>query len=103
MPPQSELEHRKPKSRTVRTSQRMIEMQLARAERRQYRISRIRRRLYPTKKVDDDEKGPMDPRTHHYIGKTQNDFIDIGQFIFQNTRDPAIKASQALFLHFAMM
>ncbi|KAF7964872.1 hypothetical protein HWV62_1965 [Athelia sp. TMB] len=86
-----ELENRKPKKRYTRTSHKMVKKQLAAMERRHHRIRRIRTKLYGNGKAPaDDERIPAGLDIHHYIGKTENDPIDIGGFLGENTSDPAI-------------
>ncbi|KAF7969066.1 hypothetical protein HWV62_28417 [Athelia sp. TMB] len=86
-----ELEHKRPISRYGRTSRKYVMKQLAGLERRDYRIRRIRQRLGGKKKQQDDERVAMDPKSHHHIGKTENDFIDVGQFTARHKGDPAVK------------
>lgn len=88
---QPELEHRKPKSRYVRTSRKLFTRQLANLERRQVRIRRIRERLYKNEsRKQETQYLNISPEIHHHIGKTENDFVDIGVFLRRNAGDPAI-------------
>ncbi|KAF7976901.1 hypothetical protein HWV62_5461, partial [Athelia sp. TMB] len=84
----SELEHKRSKLRNPRTSHKKVERQLAGMDRRAYRIRRIRQRLYGTKKQDNDDRVPASSQDHHFIGKTENEYLDIGDFIFSNKGDP---------------
>ncbi|KAF7985614.1 hypothetical protein HWV62_3931 [Athelia sp. TMB] len=86
----SELEHRRAKSRYTRTSRKNVESQLARLERRQHRIARIKQKVYGDKKVD-DERITLSLEDHYFIGKSENDQVNIGDFLFQNKGDPAIE------------
>lgn len=89
---QPELEHRKPKRRFVRTSRKLFVRQLARIERREARVRRIRQRLYgKTKRTKQDDEGMPGPEIHHHMGKTENDWLEMGSFLRDNNGDPAIK------------
>ncbi|KZP10392.1 hypothetical protein FIBSPDRAFT_708239, partial [Athelia psychrophila] len=88
-----ELEHRKPKRRFVRTSRKLFVRQLARIERCEARVRRIRQRLYgKTKRTKQDDEGMPGPEIHHHMGKTENDWLEMGSFLRDNNGDPAIKA-----------
>ena len=42
---------------------------------------------------DDDDKVAMTANEHYFIGKTENDFVDIGLFLRDNKGDPAVHVS----------
>jgi hypothetical protein len=62
---------------------------MARIERRQARIRRIRALNFASKKAKD--KVTIDLDIHHAIGKSQNDPKHTGLFIQENSGDPAVK------------
>ncbi|KAF7965535.1 hypothetical protein HWV62_43046 [Athelia sp. TMB] len=87
-----ELEHRNPKNVYIRGSHKHVKQQLAATERRRSHIRRIRRRLYGNEgQQDNDDWVAIDANVHHYIGKTENDSINISKLLSQNKGDPAIK------------
>ena len=91
---QTELEHRSPKSRYLRTSRKDFEKQLGSIERRQARIRRIRQKLSSrTQSTFVREKGPESSASAYHIGKTQNHPVDLGVLSREYCRDPAIKVS----------
>jgi hypothetical protein len=63
---------------------------MARIERRQVRIRRIRARTSHNAEVP-PEKLPVIPDVHHCIGRSQNQPEHIGLFVQKNLGDPAIK------------
>lgn len=73
----------------MRTSKKKFIRQLAQIERREARIRRIRHKLRQGKKPADDQID-NNPVIHHHIGVSQNEFIEIGQFLRSNSGDPAI-------------
>ncbi|KAF7975060.1 hypothetical protein HWV62_10563 [Athelia sp. TMB] len=85
-----ELEHKRPKKRYTRTSRKYVASQLAALERRANRIRRIKEKLYGVKQTADDERMAARLDIHHFMGKTENDYINIGKFISNNSGDPAI-------------
>lgn len=70
---------------------------MTRIERRQERLRRVRMRYQKATKVNKgDNTNSQDditasPDMHHHMGKSQNDFEVIGQFLSRNSGDPAIK------------
>ncbi len=75
---QTELEHRSPKSRYLRTSRKNFEKQLGDIERRQARIRRIRQRLNAKESICEvQEKRPESSASSYHIGKTQNYPLDL--------------------------
>lgn len=88
---QGELEHRKPKSRYKRTDKKPgFVKQLARIERREARLRRIRARFSATRH-DACEAMVSSPYEHHHVGVSQNHHHHIGTFLRENSGDPAIK------------
>ncbi|KZP19824.1 hypothetical protein FIBSPDRAFT_665092, partial [Athelia psychrophila] len=85
-----ELEHRKPKGRYVRTSRKKFIKQMTAIERREARVRRIRQHLCKGKKQDTDGVA-SNPELHHQMGKTENEWTDMGEFLRRNKGDPAIK------------
>ena len=85
--PQGELEHRISKSRYKRTDRKAFIKQLARIERRQARIRRIRARHSDSV----HEQVDSTPEKHHHIAKSQNDNVHIGTFLRKNVGDPAVQ------------
>ncbi|KZP13244.1 hypothetical protein FIBSPDRAFT_662191, partial [Athelia psychrophila] len=85
-----ELEHRKPKGRYVRTSHKKFVKQMTAIERREARVRRIRQYVYKGQSQD-AESLAFNPELHHQMGKTENQWIDMGEFLRRNTGDPAIK------------
>ncbi|KAH7923645.1 hypothetical protein BV22DRAFT_1015047 [Leucogyrophana mollusca] len=85
-----ELEHRTGKGRYTRTSRRSYLQQLARIERRQTRIRRIRENLGSTSQSSPIENmGPNVLEDHHQIGKSQNFPQSIT--VYSTSDDPASK------------
>jgi hypothetical protein len=62
---------------------------MARIERRQARIRRIRASNFASKETED--KVAIDLDVHHAIGKSQNEPKHMGLFIQENFGDPAVK------------
>src|SRR5882762_4566174 len=89
---QMELEHRTPKARYKRTDKKLFIKQLARIERRETRLRRIRTRLSRDRSTD--EKVPNTPHGHHHIGTSQNQFEHIGTFLSRNSGDLATKVNE---------
>jgi hypothetical protein len=63
---------------------------MARIERRQARIRRIRARTSASASSP-TEKLPIAPDVHHCIGRSQNQPEHIGLFVQNNSGNPAIK------------
>lgn len=89
---QMELEHRKPKSRYKRTDKKKpFIKQLARIERREARLRRIRAKLSKGSSDNTREAVGTTPHEHHHIGVSQNQFEHLGTFLRDHSGDPAIK------------
>ncbi|KAG6912511.1 hypothetical protein DXG01_014119, partial [Tephrocybe rancida] len=93
-----ELEHRSPKARYRRTSRKDYVKQIARIERRQAYLRRIRARITPTAGAitsqlanDDDDNPAPEFTVHHKIGKSENKPLSIALFYNDNIGDPASK------------
>jgi len=69
--------------------------QLARIERREARIRRIRTRLSHEQRLHSERVGST-PREHHHIGISQNQYEHIGTFLRKNDGDPAIRVQRPL-------
>jgi hypothetical protein len=65
--------------------------QIARIERRQARIRRIREKLRLNHNGKDVEDVSQDPAPHHHIGQSQDDYVQFGPFLQKHAGDPAIK------------
>src|SRR5882762_3314981 len=89
---QMELEHRTPKARYKRTDKKLFIKQLARIERREARLRRIRARLSQEGRIG--ETVAKTPHEHHHIGASQNQFEHIGTFLRRNSEDPAVKVQR---------
>jgi hypothetical protein len=87
---QGELEHRTPKARYRRTDKKDFVRQLARIERREARLRRIRAKLSNAGQLQ-EETVAADPQKHHHIGRSQNNYHHIGTFLRNNAADPAVK------------
>jgi hypothetical protein len=85
---QGELEHRTSKARYKRTNRKLFVKQLARIERREARLRRIRVRNQYT-----GEKVPKTPLGHHHVGVSQNHYEHIGTFLNRTSGDPATKVN----------
>lgn len=96
----SELDHRSPKSRYFRTSRKQFERQLAQIERREARIRRIRQKIekagQQTLKADLQPSSETSSLERYYIGKTQNNPMNLGLFLRENQRDPVIQVKFTL-------
>ncbi|KAG5219501.1 GLOBIN domain-containing protein [Salix suchowensis] len=102
-----EVEHRRAKTgRYMRTSKKNFEEQMAAMDIRDQRIRNIEHKLQlhdvrqsqltePTSnspsKFDEDSESPSNVNTHHVIGISQRDYIDIGPWLLRNQADPATK------------
>ncbi|KAG6914911.1 hypothetical protein DXG01_014473 [Tephrocybe rancida] len=89
-----ELEHRAVKAWYSRTDRKAFTRQVARIKRCQARIERISRRTsdFATSFGDDlTVKQANGPEEHHFIGKTENLPVHIGQHINQHLGDPAVQ------------
>ena len=64
--------------------------QLARIERQEARICRIRAKLSGERRLRREEVGTT-PHEHHHIGVSQNYYEDIGAFLRKHSGDPAIQ------------
>ena len=100
VPHQGELEHRNAKMRYRRTDRKGFVQQLARIERRQARIRRMR----PQKSASQpgDEECIARPEAHHAIGKTENLPERLSQFIQKHSGDPAIEVRALAILQFLL-
>ncbi|KAG6905700.1 hypothetical protein DXG01_001205 [Tephrocybe rancida] len=89
-----ELEHRVPKSNYKRTSKKQFQRQLARIERKQTRIHRMRQAMSGTSvEVADmsaDNASLANPAIRYHIGASEHNKQDIRILIRDNTNDPAI-------------
>lgn len=67
--------------------------QIARIERRQQRLRRLRTRFQTALNVPHSSTMDSEPAPdiHHHIGKSQNEYESIGEFLSQNAGDPAIQ------------
>jgi hypothetical protein len=83
-----ELEHRTSKARYKRTDKREFVRQLARIERHEARLRRIRVRLFQTGQIGETVATTLPE--HHHIGASQNQFEHIGTFLQRNSGDPAV-------------
>ena len=95
---QGEVSHRDPKASFARTSKKDYVKQLARIERRHARIRCIRERLYraqpssfPVVKQNDIASGNASLEDRYQVGQSQNNPVDIFEFLQNNTGDPAIQ------------
>ncbi|KAG6911068.1 hypothetical protein DXG01_004583 [Tephrocybe rancida] len=92
-----ELEHRSPKARYRRTSRKDYVKQIARIERRQAHLRRIRARITASNAThgqltgDDGDNSAPEFAAHHKIGKSENNPLSIGLFYNDNLGDPATK------------
>jgi hypothetical protein len=87
-----ELEHRTPKARYKRTSRKFFNAQMAKIERREARIRRIRERLSPGRAKKIQVNGAAStPHLSYHIGKNQNNPEHIQNFLQHNSGDPAVK------------
>ncbi|KAI0054668.1 hypothetical protein BV25DRAFT_1816733, partial [Artomyces pyxidatus] len=86
-----ELEHKKSKTRYLRTSRRTIALQLSRIETRERRIRNIlikrRKKQAPAKDLEDVI---IDSQAHYSTGKTQNYPINVPKLLLALNGDPAI-------------
>lgn len=88
---QGELEHRTSKARYKRTDKKDFVRQLAKIERREARLRRLRAKLSDGGQPQDEETVAADPLKHHHIGRSQNNYHHIGTFLHNNAADPAVK------------
>jgi hypothetical protein len=84
--------------RYKRTDRKQFVKQLARIERRQARIRRIRPQKPPSQL--DGEECAARPESHHTIGKTENFPEHLGLFVHKHLGDPAVKVCKLTFLQF---
>lgn len=89
-PIQSELEHRVTKAAFARTNRKEYVKQVARIERRQARIRRIKAKQRESKEPD-LEKVASSPESSYVVGKSQDLPIDLVPFSERYSRDPALK------------
>lgn len=92
---QSELEHRTPKRRYIRTSRKGFTKQMTHIERRQACIRRLREKMAFTG-VLTTENVASTPNNHHNIGKSQNYPVAISQFLQKYADDPAVTVSSTI-------
>lgn len=59
-------------------------------EHRKARICRIRQHLFKGKNQD-TEGLVSNPELHHQMGKSENEWIEMGEFLRRNNGDPVIK------------
>ena len=98
---QTELEHRTPKSRYIRTSRKFFEKQLSQIERRQTRIRRIRQKIDGIRSIRlQPDKRPDSSAIKYHIGKSQNNPIILGSFLRENRSDPALQVVAFVSLFF---
>ncbi|OBZ80056.1 hypothetical protein A0H81_00427 [Grifola frondosa] len=88
-----ETEHRKSKSRFLRTNGRLIRKQLTKIETRQRNIRKMREKLSPQEALHppDMEDVPSDPRMQYNMGKSENSPVNVPSFLQKHAGDPAIK------------
>lgn len=95
---QGELEHRRPKARFARTDKKHFIKQMARIERRETRIRRIRAKLKMPIRLGG--KKPITTgkalKDRYYIGQSQNEYQHIGEFLRNNAGDPAVHVSMLI-------
>jgi hypothetical protein len=91
---QGELEHRFSKARYRRTDRKSFHQQIAKIERRQRRLHRIREKCARVIK----ENLPRTLEEHHHIGRSEIQYKHIGTFLHHHSGDPATKVSLAFFL-----
>jgi hypothetical protein len=72
----------------MRTDRKLFVKQLARIERREVRLRRIRNKLPQVRKVEIVAKTLQE---HHHIGLSQDSYEHIGTFLRRNTGDLAVK------------
>ncbi|TEB23585.1 hypothetical protein FA13DRAFT_1571092, partial [Coprinellus micaceus] len=86
----SERYHRFPKSRYRRTNKKGVSRQISRIQTRQARIKRLRNQIYPSP----DEGPPLQVgmgNTGYFVGKSQNQPVNISHFLRLNGHDPAVE------------
>jgi hypothetical protein len=88
---QSELEHRRSKTRFLRTSGRLIPQQLAKIERRQRRIRMIREKLQLLNSQGEVEDVADSPQAQYSMGLSQKWPVHVPTFLKKNEGDPAIQ------------
>jgi hypothetical protein len=86
---QAELEHRNPKSRYTRTSRKGFVKQLTQIERRQARI----REEHMKANRAQQEIPASNPEVPYNIGKSQNNPVDLAQFLQKHVDDPVTQVS----------
>jgi hypothetical protein len=84
--------------RYKRTDRKEFVKQLARIERRQARIRRIRPQK-PASQSNDEECAAR-PEAHHTIGKTENFPEHLSFFVQKHSGDPAVEVCALVFLRF---
>lgn len=95
---QAELEHRTPKSRYTRTSRKGFEKQLAKIERLQASVRRIRQKVRKPGIRPDKDSVPESSSVKYHIGKTQNNPMNLGTFLHEYRSDPATQVCVSLYL-----
>lgn len=78
----------------MQTNRKLVELQMARIERRQSNIRRIQERVYGMPKEPNDVA--MNPGADYDIGKSENNFERIIPFLKTYEDDPAVKVSSQL-------
>lgn len=91
---QGELEHRRPKARFGRTDKKTFVQQMARIERREARIRRIRAKLGMSIKARRSRITGKALKERYHIGQSENTYNHIGTFLRNNEGDPAIQVSR---------
>ncbi|TEB32984.1 hypothetical protein FA13DRAFT_1627246 [Coprinellus micaceus] len=88
----SESHHRFPKARYRRTNKKNVDRQLSQIQTRQARIKKLRAQVHPSK----EEVDPSHPWTvpdssdpQYFIGKSQNQPVNLSHFLRLNASDPA--------------
>lgn len=70
---------------------------MARIERRQGRLRRLRSRFQTASGTTPNiEPPPLMPDAHHHIGKSQNEYEGIGTFLSKHMGDPAVQVFSSL-------
>jgi hypothetical protein len=84
--------------RYKRTDRKEFVKQLARIERRQARIRRIRPQKPASQR--DDEECAARPEAHYTIGNTENSPEHLGLFVQKHSGDPAVEVCTLKFSNF---
>ncbi|KAH7905471.1 hypothetical protein BJ138DRAFT_1138264 [Hygrophoropsis aurantiaca] len=86
-----ELEHCTGKARYDCTDRKTFVRQLMQIERRQARIRCIKNRLQKDSISSEVDAMATDPRVHHFIGRSEKLYKDVGHFLRSHAGDPAIQ------------